>query len=194
MEITWLSLLPPLLAIVLAITTRLIYFSLFLGIWLGWTILSDWNPLNGSLAALDSIIEVFTDKGNAEILAFCLLIGVLLALAQRSGGVKGFLDLILRLKLVRGRRSASLITYFLGLVIFIEANINCLLIGSISRPIFDDLKISREKLAYICDSTSAPVCVMFPLNAWGATIIGLLVAQNVEQSLSIMIQALPFNF
>lgn len=194
MHFNWLSILPPLAAIALAIVSRLVYLSLFFGLWLGWTIMNNWNPISGLAGTLDSIIEVFTQKGNVEILAFCLLIGALLALMHRSGGVQGFVNLIVKSRFIRGRRSANLISFIIGVLIFIEANINCLLVGSISRPFFDRLRISREKLAYICDSTSAPVCVLLPLNAWGATIIGLLIAQKVQEPLLVLIKAIPLNF
>ncbi len=194
MDYNWLSLLPPLAAIALAIASRLVYFSLFFGLWLGWTIINNWNPISGLTGTLDSIIVVFTQKGNVEILAFCLFIGALLSLTQRSGGVKGFVDWIMRTRLIRGRRSANLVSFIIGCVIFIEANINCLLVGSISRPFYDRLRISREKLAYICDSTSAPVCVMLPINAWGAYILGLLIIQDVKNPLKMLIKAVPLNF
>jgi tetracycline resistance efflux pump len=194
LDYNWLSLLPPLAAIALAIASRLVYFSLFFGLWLGWTIINSWNPISGLTGTLDSIIMVFTQKGNVEILAFCLFIGALLSLTQRSGGVQGFVDWIMGTRLIRGRRSANLVSFIIGCVIFIEANINCLLVGSISRPFFDRLKISREKLAYICDSTSAPVCVMLPINAWGAYILGLLIIQDVESPLKMLIKAVPLNF
>jgi tetracycline resistance efflux pump len=194
LEYNWLSLLPPLVAIALAIASRLVYFSLFFGLWFGWTIINNWNPVSGLASTLDCIIEVFTQKGSVEILAFCLFIGALLSLTQRSGGVKGFVDWIMNTRLIQGRRSANLLSFIIGCLIFIEANINCLLVGSISRPFFDRLKISREKLAYICDSTSAPVCVLLPLNAWGAFILGLLIAQDVKDPLIVLIKAVPLNF
>ena len=142
MQYNWLSLLPPLAAIALAIVSRLVYFSLFFGLWLGWTIMNNWNPLSGLVGALDSVITVFSDKGNVEILAFCLFIGALISLTQRSGGVKGFVDWIVNSGLIRGKRSAHLVSFFIGCIIFIEANINCLLVGSISRPFFD--RLTRE--------------------------------------------------
>ena len=190
----WLSLLPPLIAILLAIKTRQVYFSLLLGIWLGWMIYYQWNPLRGAVGALAACVDVFLNRGRTEVIVFSLLIGALITLTQRSGGMEGFINLVVNRGLIRGRRSAGLFSYIVGFLIFIESNITCLIVGAISRPIYDRLKISREKLAYICDSTSAPVCIMIPLNAWGALVLGLLSEQGVERPVWVLINALPRNF
>lgn len=190
----WLSLLPPLIAIGLAIKTRQVYFSLGAGIWLGWTILSDWNPLLGMANMLGSIVKVFEDPGNTQVILFSAMVGSLIALTQRSGGIDGFVDYILHKKWITGRKSAGLLAWILGVVIFIESSIKILIVGSISRPVYDKLGISREKLAYIADSTSAPVCMLLPLNAWGAFTIGLLTTQGIPNATKVLIQSIPLNF
>jgi tetracycline resistance efflux pump len=190
----WLSVLPPVLAIVLAIWTKQVYLSLFFGIWFGWTILASWNPIVGLRDALDSCINVFSDAGNTRVILFSALVGALITLTQRSGGMEGFVNMMTRRGLVKGRKSAGLLAWFVGLCIFVESSITCLVVGSVSRPIFDRLKISREKLAYICDSTSAPVCILIPLNAWGAYIIGLLTKEEVAQPVAVLVKAIPLNF
>ncbi|MDQ7054644.1 MAG: Na+/H+ antiporter NhaC family protein [candidate division KSB1 bacterium] len=190
----WLSVLPPVLAIVLAIWTKQVYLSLFLGIWLGWTILADGNPILGLRDALEACINVFQDPGNTKVVAFSALVGALLAFTQHSGGVHGFINWISRRGFITTRRRAGLLAMSIGLVIFVESSITALVTGAVCRPIFDKLKISREKLAYFCDSTSAPICILIPLNAWGAYIIGLLQNQGYEAPLSMMLSALPLNF
>jgi len=193
-EPNWISLLPALLAIFLAIRTKEVYLSLFAGIYLGWTILADWNPLLGFVDAIEGCIDVFRDAGNTKVIIFSALIGALITLTQRSGGVNGFVNAIMGKGWVRNRRSAQLMSAFIGCSVFIESSITSLIVGAVSRPVYDRLKISREKLAYICDSTSAPVCILIPLNAWGAYIIGLLAKENVNQPVSVMIASIPLNF
>ncbi len=182
------------LAIVLAIWTRQVFLSLFLGIWSGWVILSGGNVITGLASAVQSCVDVFKDAGNTRVIIFSSLIGALITLTQRNGGVQGFVEWIQRKNLVRTRRGASILAWVIGMSIFIESSITCLVTGAVARPIFEKFKISREKLAYICDSTSAPVCIMIPLNAWGAYVLGLLDREGVPNSLSVFFQTLPFNF
>lgn len=191
---TWLSILPPIFAIILALITKQVYISLFIGIWLGWTILSEFNPLLGLVNSIDAIINVFKEPANTRVIIFSALVGALIALTQRSGGVQGFINLVSRRSFINSRRKAQIFAWAIGMSIFVESSITCLVTGTVSRPIFDKFKISREKLAYICDSTSAPVCIMIPLNAWGAYVIGLLTQVGVKNEIQLFISALPFNF
>lgn len=190
----WLSVLPPVLAIVLAIWTKQVFISLFFGIWLGWTVLAGWNPLSGLGLALESCIKVFEDGGNTKVIAFSAMVGALIAYTQYSGGVDGFIRWVSKKGLVKNQKHAGLLAWFTGVIIFVESSITCLVTGAVSRPIFDKFKISREKLAYICDSTSAPVCILIPLNGWGAFIMGLLASQNVSAPFFTLISTIPFNF
>lgn len=189
----WLSVLPPLLAIALAIWSRQVILSLFAGIWLGFTLLNGWNPLAGVAASLEGIINVFSDAGDTRVLIFTLLVGSLIATIEHYGGVRGFVRLLETRRWVHNGRRAQLMAWAIGLVIFIESNITLLVAGSVSRPLFDRYKISREKLAYLIDSTSAPVCVMIPLNAWGAVIISLVAGAGIEQPLQVFIASIPYN-
>ncbi|MDZ7820604.1 MAG: hypothetical protein U5N26_01640 [Candidatus Marinimicrobia bacterium] len=161
---------------------------------LGWTILSNWNPLLGAANMLESIVRVFEDPGNTQVILFSAMVGSLIALTQRSGGIDGFVDYILHKKCGDGKKSAGLLAWILGVIIFIESSIKILIVGSISRPLYDKLGISREKLAYIADSTSAPVCMLIPLNAWGAFTIGLLTTQGIPNATRVLIQSIPLNF
>jgi len=190
----WLSILPPLLAIFLAIKTKHVYISLTLGIWLGWTIINNWNPLTGLIQAVNALVAVFQDADNTRVILFSAMIGAIITFTQYSGGMKGFVNWVTGKGLVKTRKSAGLLAYLLGFVIFIESSICVLVSGAVSRPIFDKLKISREKLSYILDSTSAPKCVLIPLNAWGAFVIGLLATQGVENPVRMLVSSMPFNF
>jgi len=190
----WLSILPPLLAIFLAIKTKHVYISLVVGIWLGWTILQGWNPLTGLFKTVNVLIAVFKDEDNTRVVLFSAMIGAIITFTQYSGGMKGFVDWVVGRGLVRTRKSAGLLAWFLGFIIFIESSICVLVSGAVTRPIFDKLKISREKLSYILDSTSAPKCVLIPLNAWGAYVIALLATQGVENPVKFLVSSMAFNF
>lgn len=190
----WLSILPPLLAIFLAIKTKHVYISLTLGIWLGWTIINNWNPLAGLIQTVNALVSVFQDADNTRVILFSAMIGAIITFTQYSGGMKGFVNWVTGKGLVKTRKSAGLLAYLLGFVIFIESSICVLVSGAVSRPIFDKLKVSREKLSYILDSTSAPKCILIPLNAWGAFVIGLLATQGVENPVRMLVSSMPFNF
>ncbi len=169
------------------------YLSLAAGIWLGWTILSGWNPFVGTAATIDAVVDTVTDPGNARVLLFTFAIGSLIALVEANGGVKGFVEWVERREWVTNGRRAQILAWTIGLVIFIESNITVLVAGSICRPLFDRFRVSREKLAYIIDSTSAPVCSLIPFNAWGAYILSLLATMGVESSVPVLIATIPLN-
>jgi Na+/H+ antiporter NhaC len=195
------SLLPPIVAIILAIRTRQVYLSLLFGVWIGWVILNHWNPFSGTLATIQALVDVFKDPGNTRTIMFSSLVGALIAFVQRSGGVDGFVNRVNRIlhkieqRNVGGsRRIVQLMAWLVGFSIFVESSINALTVGTVFRPIFDRLRIPREKLAYIADSISAPTCILIPLNAWGAYIMGLLLAQGINDPLMTMISAYPLNF
>jgi tetracycline resistance efflux pump len=189
----WIALLPPLLAIVLAIWTRQVYLSLAAGVWIGATIVAGWNPVAGLGGAIERLVAVFADAGNTRVILFTMVIGALIATVEASGGVRGFVHWIERRSLVAGPRGARLLAFVVGLVIFIESNITVLVSGAVARPLFDRYRLSREKLAYIIDSTSAPICVLIPLNAWGAYILALLAGLQVADPLGTMVRAIPLN-
>jgi len=198
---SFLSILPPLIAIFLAIKTKQVYISLLFGIWLGWVILSDLNPLTGTVATIQALVDVFKDSGNTRTIMFSSLVGALIAFVQHSGGVEGFIKNINKLvdKIEakhpgNSRVIVQLLAWLTGILVFVESSINVLTVGSIYRPIFDKMKIPREKLAYIADSISAPTCILIPLNAWGAYIMGLLAAQGFNNPFEVMLKSFPFNF
>ncbi len=187
------SLLPPVLAIALAIGTRQVFVSLATGIWIGYIIIEQ-SFFAGTLAGLQAVVDVFADAGNTRVVLFSLLVGSLIALVQRSGGVDGFIHAAQHRGLISSRRRAGLLTMAVGMCIFVESNMSSLVTGTVGRPIFDRLKISREKLAYACDSCSAPVCILIPLNGWGAFILAQLTILGVEDPVSVLVASMPFNF
>ncbi|MCK5134667.1 MAG: hypothetical protein KAR19_02675 [Bacteroidales bacterium] len=196
-----LSILPPVLAIILALKTRQVYISLVFGIWLGWLIISDWNFLDGTIATIDGFVDVFKIPGNTKTIMFSALVGALLLFIQYSGGVQGF---ILRIdKLLhsvekkqngKSRVVVQIMALATGMLLFIETSISSLTVGTLFRPVFDKLKIPREKLAYIADSSSAPSSILIPFNAWGAFIMGLLITQGIESPLTTLLSALVYNY
>lgn len=189
----WVSVLPPILAIVLAIWSKQVILSLFAGIWIGFTVLHGFNPVIGVTAGLEGVVNVFSDPGDTRVLIFTLIIGALIATIEHSGGVRGFVHFLESRRWVHNGFRAQMLAWVTGIVIFIESNITLLVAGAVSRPLFDRYRVSREKLAYIIDATSAPVCVMIPLNAWGAVIIGLIASTGVEDPLGTFIAAIPYN-
>ena len=193
-ELGFSSLLPPLVAIGFAMWTRQVYLSLFLGLLVGYTILAGWNPIVGFGDSLEALLKVFQSESNSAVIIFSVLMGVLINFTQSSGGVQGFVQWLEKRGFVNSKRSAGLMAWAIGMVIFVETNITCLVTGTVCRPVFDKHKISREKLAYIVDSTSSPVCIMIPLNAWGAFIVGLLAEQGIEAPVKLFVQSIPFNF
>ena len=187
------SLLPPLLAIGLAVYTRQVFLSLAAGIWLGFTVAAGWNPVVGLADAIEGTIAVLADPGNAKVIIFTFLIGALIATVEANGGMRGFVRWVEDARWVTSGRRAQIMAWVIGVVIFIESNLTILVAGSVSRPLFDRFKVSREKLAYIVDSTSAPVCILIPFNAWGALILGILASQQVENPLGTFLTAIPLN-
>lgn len=191
----WIVLLPAIVAIVLALWTKEVYLSLMAGLWLGTTILVGGNPILGLRELLDQLVAVFGDADNTRILIFSLMVGGLIALVQASGGVNGFVNWAKRRGWGTTRRSAEVLAWVVGMLIFVESSITALIVGAINRPLFDRLKIPREKLAWYCDATSAPVCMMIPLNGWGAYMLGLLAAQGIAAgAVGLLAKSLLFNF
>ena len=192
-EASWVSILPPVVAILLSIWTKQVVWSLFAGIWMGSTLLAGYQPIAGIGASLDTIIAVFTDAGDARVLVFTLLIGAMIRTIEYSGGVKGFVSYLESRRWVHNGPRAQWLAWWIGIVVFIESNITLLIAGSVCRPLFDRYKIAREKLAYIIDSTSAPVCVLVPLNAWGALIIGLIASMDIEAPFAMFVKTISLN-
>jgi len=198
----WWSLLPPVLAIGLALFTRQVFLSLGLGIASGYLILAGGNPITATFDTIDAAVAVFSDAGNTRVIIFTLVIGALIALIQRSGGVAGFIERLLawldrRVKSAESKDQRVLVELMalgMGLLLFIESNISILTVGTLFRPVTDKLGMPREKLAFIADTGSAPSSVLIPFNAWGAYLMGLIAAEGLSQPFSQLVQAAAFNF
>lgn len=195
------SLAPPLIAIVLAIWTKQVYISLILGIFLGVLIISNGNLIEGFLMTVETLVHVFSDAGNTRTIMFGALIGAIIIFMQRSGGVTGFINYIEdRLSSMTAdsdaqpKRRVQFMAFLSGVLIFVESSMSVLTTGSLFRPVFDKMGISREKLAYIADSSSAPICILLPFNGWGAMVMGLLLAQGFDNPFQVMMQSIMYNF
>lgn len=193
------SLIPPIVAIALALRTKQVFLSLTIGVWIGWVIINKGDFFLGTLETLNAFVSVFEDSGNTRTVIFTLLVGALIALIQRSGGVAGFIHKVQKFleKKQNASSSRTQIQFFAaltGFLIFVESNISILTVGTLFRPIFDKLHISREKLAYLADSSSAPSCIIFPFNAWGAFIMSILISQGIEKPFSVLFSSIIYNF
>lgn len=202
MEPGFLTLLPPILAIALAIITKDVVISLFTGIFVGQLLLNDGNLGQAFVAIFDGFIALFQEAWITKTLLFSLLVGSIIRLISASGGVEGFIHEVSQKRaVIRSGKGSLLLAYGVGLVIFIESSITALIAGTVARPLTQKHGVSPQKLAYICDATSAPVCSLIALNAWGALLIGLITAQvdlGVIQGnpnpTSLFIHSIPYNF
>lgn len=190
----WLSILPPVVAIALAIRTKQVYVSLGLFVWLGWTIMNRWNPVRGLIDAVDVYVRAVTDPDNARVLLFSALIGAVIAYTQASGGMEGFVRWVERRRLTESRRAVGLTTILVSMAVFLESNFGLLVSGSVARPLADRVRMSREKLSYLIDATCSAKCILIPLNAWFAYVIGLLAAQGVRGPELLFYSTIPLNF
>ncbi|MTI94037.1 MAG: Na+/H+ antiporter NhaC family protein [Firmicutes bacterium] len=198
MEFGILSLLPPLVAILLAMRTKRVIPALFLGIWLAATMVNGWNPFLGFFAMFrDMIIPNLGSSWNATVILYGAAFGGLIAMLQKTGGAFAIADAIS--KKVKTARGGQLATACFGLVIFFEDYFNALTVGSVMRPITDKLKVSREKLAYIVDSTAAPICLLVPVSTWVVYVMGLIGSEFDKAGMAdapylTYIRTIPYNF
>ncbi|MEL6860650.1 MAG: Na+/H+ antiporter NhaC family protein [Pseudomonadota bacterium] len=190
----WLTITPPLVAIIVAVWTRNVFWALGLAIWLSETMIAGFNPFMGALGSIDRAVGVFDSSYNTRVLLFCLIIGALIVYMHRSGGISAMVERLQNSGFASTPRRASLVTAICGLLIFVETNISLLTTGILGRPLFDKLKISRERLAYIIDSTCAPVSVLILFNGWGAYLLGLLNENGVEGATGVLMATIGLNF
>ncbi len=190
----WLTVLPPIAALVAAMWTRNVYWALGLAIWLSETLIASGNPALGALGSIDRAVSVFGSTDNTRILLFCVIIGALIASMQRSGGIAAMVEKLHSTGLASTPRRAGFVTAISGVLIFIETNVSLLASGVLGRPLFDRLKVSRARLAYIIDSTCSPISVLILFNAWGAYILTMLIAGGVENPVAVLFQTIPMNF
>ena len=195
----FLSLLPSLIVILLAVATRKVLLSLMLGLWIGYLILAGGHPLTATLETVSAIAATLKSASNSYTMLFTLCIGALIAMLQYSGGISGFVAQINRYMQRYTRkhtrtRIVQAMAALMGSALFVETNLSILTVGALFRPLFDHFRLSREKLAYICDSTSAPACILLPFNAWGGYIIGILAISGFDSPLSVLLHSVLFNF
>ncbi len=190
----WLTITPPLLAIIVAVWTRNVFWALGIAIWLSETIIAGFNPFMGALGSIDRAVGVFDSPYNTRVLLFCLIIGALIVYMQKSGGISAMVQRLQSSGFASTPRRASLVTAICGVLIFVETNISLLTTGILGRPLFDKLNVSRERLAYIIDSTCAPVSVLILFNGWGAYLLGLLNENGVEGATGVLMSTIALNF
>lgn len=187
---TFWALVPPVVAIALALITKEVYSSLFVGILVGALFYSGFS-FEGTVTHIfqGGIISVLSDEYNVGILVFLVILGAMVSLMNRAGGSAAFGRWAGRH--IKTRVGAQLATVVLGALIFIDDYFNCLTVGSVMRPVTDKHNVSRAKLAYLIDSTAAPVCIIAPISSWAAAVTGFV---KGEDGFSIFIQAIPYNF
>ena len=196
----YLSLLPSFIAILLALVSRNVLFSLFVGVATGLFILNDFNLLKTFFSFFDLLFLQLQQSWIQKTLIFALLVGAVVKMLEKSGGVEGIITLLqYKYKIVNSKKSALFLAYGVGIVIFIESSITSLISGLLARPFTDKYGVSRAKLAYICDTTSAPICSIILFNGWGALLLGLIslqVESGVIQdtALTWLLSAVIFNF
>ena len=191
------SVVPPLLTIVLALVTKNVFISLLIGIFTSSMILCGGAPLTGLNDAFYSFIHTFESSGNTITLISFLLIGALIYLIEKSGGVEGFTEVMLKKRaLIKTKRGANIFTWLLGIIIFTSGSLSCMVTGSVSRPFNDALKVPHEKSAFIVHATSTPWCVLFPLSGWLAALAGYLTSGGVpeNEAISVLLRSIPLNF
>ena len=187
---TFWSLVPPLVAIALALITKEVYSSLFVGILVGALFYSNFN-FEGTILHIfeGGMISVLTDSYNMGILIFLVILGTMVCLMNRAGGSAAFGRWAG--KRIKSRVGAELSTIILGILIFIDDYFNCLTVGSVMRPVTDRHHVSRAKFAYLIDATAAPVCIIAPISSWAAAVSGFVKGQD---GLSIFVRTIPYNF
>ena len=184
------SLVPPIIAIALALITKEVYSSLFIGIISGALLYSGYN-FEGTLNHIftDGVIAVLSDSYNMGILVFLVILGIMVQLMNRTGGSAAFGNWAS--EKITSREGAQLATIGLGCLIFIDDYFNCLTVGSVMRPVTDKHKISRAKLAYLIDATAAPVCIIAPISSWAAAVSGFVEGEN---GIALFIKSIPYNY
>ncbi len=187
------ALLPPVIAIVLALITKEVYSSLFIGILAGGLIYSNFKFEGTMVHTLQNgFVASVADSYNVGILIFLVMLGAMVAMMNKAGGSRAFGRWTA--KHIKSRVGAQLATILLGVMIFIDDYFNCLTVGSVMRPVADKHNISRAKLSYLIDATAAPICIIAPISSWAAAVAGFAKASGAEGGMSLFISAIPYNF
>ena len=184
---TWWSLVPPLLAIVLALVTKEVYSSLFIGVAMGALLYTGFHPWNAFVALFD----IMKNSMNLNILIFDVLLGMIIVLMSKSGGSAAYGKWAGNK--IKSKKSAMLATTGLGILIFVDDYFNCLTVGSVMRPVTDRFKVSRAKLAYIIDATAAPVCIIAPISSWAAAVNSYVPEDAGISGFQLFLRTIPYN-
>ena len=191
---TFWSLLPPIVAIVLALISKEVYSSLFLGCLVGALLVSNFQPWETLVQLVEGdngIVTTVSDAGNIAIIVFLVVLGIMVDLMNKTGGSEAFGRWAT--KTVHTRAGAQLMTMLLGVLIFIDDYFNCLTVGAVMRPVTESHKISRAKLAYVIDSTAAPVCMIAPVSSWAAAVSGYVQSDSVN-GIQLFVAQIPWNY
>ena len=191
---TFWSLLPPIVAIVLALISKEVYSSLFLGCLVGALLVSNyapWETLVQLVEGNNGIVTTVSDAGNIAIIVFLVVLGIMVDLMNKTGGSEAFGRWAK--KAVKTRAGAQLMTMLLGVLIFIDDYFNCLTVGAVMRPVTESHHISRAKLAYVIDATAAPVCMIAPVSSWAAAVSGYVNSESVS-GIEMFIKQIPWNY
>ena len=191
---TFWSLLPPIVAIVLALISKEVYSSLFLGCLVGALLVSNFRPWETLVQLVEGdngIVTTVSDSGNIAIIVFLVILGIMVDLMNKTGGSEAFGRWAK--KSVKTRGGAQLMTMLLGVLIFIDDYFNCLTVGAVMRPVTESHKISRAKLAYVIDATAAPVCMIAPVSSWAAAVSGYVQSDSIN-GIELFIKQIPWNY
>ena len=187
------SLAPPVIAILLALITKEVYSSLFIGILFGGLIYSNFGFEGTMVHTLqDGFISSIADEYNIGIIIFLVLLGALVAMMNKAGGSRAFGRWTA--KHIKSRVGAQLSTILLGVLIFVDDYFNCLTVGSVMRPVADKHNVSRAKLSYLIDATAAPICIIAPISSWAAAVAGFAKGAGATSGMSLFVSAIPYNF
>ncbi|MGI6557381.1 MAG: Na+/H+ antiporter NhaC family protein [Pseudoramibacter sp.] len=184
---TWWSLVPPLVAIILALVTKEVYVSLFCGVFLGALFVGDFHLWKAFTVFLNTMVK----SVDLKIIIFDVLLGMIVVLMGRSGGTAAYGRWAT--KKIKNKRQAEITTSLLGVLIFVDDYFNCLTVGSVMRPVTDKFKVSRAKLAYIIDATAAPVCILAPISSWAAAVNSYVPKGGAINGFQLFVSTIPFN-
>lgn len=196
-EYGFISVLPPVITIILALMTRNVFISLFSGVFLSFMIFSSGNVIAAISGTLNSFIGVFEDPDNTIVIYSVLMLGALIYLIEKSGGIAGFVELMVRKKgIIKSPKAANVFTWIVGILVFTSGTLSTLVTGSVTRPLNDAMKVPHEKSAFLVHTTSTPICVLIPLSGWAASMLGYLQSAGIDasESTSILLKSIPMNF
>ena len=185
---TWWSLMPPIIAILLALFTKEVYLSLFAGCALGALLVAEFHPW----VAFDTLFNTMIDSVDFSILMFMILLGMVVMLMQESGGTRAYGEWAA--KKLKSKRATLVATSLLGALIFVDDYFNCLTVGSVMRPVTDRQKVSRAKLAYLIDATAAPICIIAPVSSWAAAVTSSVPEGSGINGFTMFLRTIPYNY